>query len=364
MTGYRCSGTVLRVGAWPRDAAVVLAAGSILVVTGQRSWAEEDPCGGTGGVGRVIRVVEDAFMIRRNDDAEEQLVRLAPRAQFRTTSGAGSLSTLIVGSSVTLVGGPNRDGSFTADTVVVCKAPKQAADEDAEFDGSRTGEGPSGPVSSGRSTAQSPPTDRYREVRRIVDAGTIGLAVLVWCGVVVFLRRTRQRVDAIRALFLAVFGVYAYKVVDVTLLQFQSLLLLQHLVPGLHLNGLAAGTSVNLLPLVTLTKRDVTTSLLNVLMMMPFGFGLPFVSRVRFPRVIVAAAVVSLAIETLQWVTGVLSNTTFRVADVNDIVFNTGGAAIGYVLFVGFVRLLRAARRDRTLGRNAIVPEWLDGIGW
>jgi glycopeptide antibiotics resistance protein len=346
-----------------RAAAVVLAAGSILAATGQPSWAEEDPCGGTGGIGQVIRVDEDAFTIRRNDDAQVQLVHLAPRASFRTAAGPGSLSALVVGSSVTLVGGPNRDGSFTADAVVVCTAPKLATDQDAESAGPSTGQRPTRRLPPQRSTGQPPAAARYQEVSRILDVSTIGLAILTWCGVVLLLRRRRQQVGAIRVLFLAVFGVYVYKVVDVTLLQFQSLLLLQHLVPGLRLKGMAAGTSVNLLPLVTLTQRDVTTSLLNVLMMMPFGFGLPFVSRLRFPRVIVAAAVSSLAIETLQWVTGALSNTTFRVADVNDIIFNTGGAAIGYVLFIGFVRVLHAARRDRPIGRNALVREWLDRSG-
>jgi glycopeptide antibiotics resistance protein len=336
---------------------------SVLAVTGEPSWAEEDPCGGTGGVGQVIRVDEHAFTIRRNDDAQEQLVHLAPRASFRTASGPGSLSALVVGSNVTLVGGPNRDGSFTADAVVVCNTTKQAADGDTAIAGPSNGQSASGRVSGQGSTAQPPPTSRYQEVSRILDVGSIGLAVLAWCGVVLLLRRKRQQIGAICVLFLAVFGVYVYKVVDVTLLQFQSLLLLQHLVPGLRLNGLPAGTSVNARPLVTLTQRDVTTSLLNVLMMMPFGFGLPFVSRLRFRQVIVAAAVFSLAIETLQWVTGALSNTTFRVADVNDIIFNTAGAAIGYVLFLGFVRVLRAASRNRPIGQNPIVRELLDRSG-
>jgi glycopeptide antibiotics resistance protein len=301
----------------------------------------------------VIRVDEDAFTIRRNDDAQEQLVHLAPRAAFRTASGRASLSTLVTGNSVTLVGGPNKDGTFTADTVVICKSPNEAADQDTEFTGRSNNQGPTGRASAQHSTA--PPSRRYQETSRMLDLGTFGLAVLMWCGVVLLLRRKRQPVGGIRVLLLAVFAVYVYKVVDITLLQFQTLVLLQHLVPGLHLNGLAAGTNVNLLPLVTLTQRDVTTSLLNVLMMMPFGFGLPFVSRLRFRRVIVAAAALSSAIEALQWLTGALSNTTFRVADVNDIIFNTGGAAIGYALFLGFVSVLRAAGPDRPLGQNPIV---------
>jgi len=43
------------------------------------------------------------------------------------------------------------------------------------------------------------------------------------------------------------------------------------------------------------------------------------------------------SIELTQWLTGRMAGGTFRVADVNDVIFNTLGAAVGYVLFVGGV---------------------------
>jgi glycopeptide antibiotics resistance protein len=36
-----------------------------------------------------------------------------------------------------------------------------------------------------------------------------------------------------------------------------------------------------------------------------------------------------------------MAETTFRIADINDVIFNTVGIAIGYVLFLGFVRVYR-----------------------
>ena len=36
---------------------------------------------------------------------------------------------------------------------------------------------------------------------------------------------------------------------------------------------------------------------------------------------------------------GLLTKTTFRIADINDVIFNTIGVSIGYILFVGFVRI-------------------------
>jgi glycopeptide antibiotics resistance protein len=103
------------------------------------------------------------------------------------------------------------------------------------------------------------------------------------------------------------------------------------------LNGLTAGKSINLIPLATLTLADLKTSLLNILLMVPFGFGLPFITNLRMKRVIVAGALFSIGIELLQLITGLIAQMTFRVTDINDVLFNTIGVVIGYTLFVGFV---------------------------
>jgi hypothetical protein len=43
-------------------------------------------------------------------------------------------------------------------------------------------------------------------------------------------------------------------------------------VPDLILNGVPVGRTANFTPLATLTLEDLKTSLLNILMMIPFGF--------------------------------------------------------------------------------------------
>ena len=79
-----------------------------------------DLCGGTGGKGQIVSVGNNEFTMKRNDDGSEQVVHLTGQATIKTSAGPASLSDLKVGYRVTLVGGPNPDGSFTADTVVVC----------------------------------------------------------------------------------------------------------------------------------------------------------------------------------------------------------------------------------------------------
>lgn len=109
------------------------------------------------------------------------------------------------------------------------------------------------------------------------------------------------------------------------------------------LNGLSAGKSMNLIPLITLAPVDLKTSLLNILLMIPFGFGLPFITNFRLKKVVVVGLILSIIIELLQLITGFMANTTFRVADINDVIFNTVGVAIGYMLLVVFLRIYHRA---------------------
>lgn len=177
---------------------------------------------------------------------------------------------------------------------------------------------------------------------------------IVWAGMVVFLRMKRQK-SAAYLLFFTIFYIYLLAVLNYTLFQFQSLILLKHFAPDLILNGIAHAKAVNLVPLVTLTRKALKTSLLNILLMVPFGFGLPFITDLRMKGVVVAGVLLSVSIECLQFLTGFLAHITFRVADMNDVLFNAVGVVAGYLLFIGFVRLYRHASRDWSAGAHPIL---------
>jgi hypothetical protein len=78
-----------------------------------------DLCGGTGGNGQIVSVGNNEFTMKRND-GRDMVVRLAGQATIKTSADPAPLSDLKIGWRVTLVGGRNPDGSFTADMVVVC----------------------------------------------------------------------------------------------------------------------------------------------------------------------------------------------------------------------------------------------------
>lgn len=196
-------------------------------------------------------------------------------------------------------------------------------------------------------------TNDVNTIRLVMVVSTILLFAVIWLGLVTFLWMRRKKTPAY-LLFFTTFYIYLYKVLDYTLLQFQSLLLLKRLAPSLMVNGVAAPASINLIPLVTLTSADVRTSLLNILLMAPFGFGLPFITDFSARRIIVAGALFSIAIELLQLLTGLAAGVTFRIADINDVIFNTVGVAAGCVIFVGLGRAYRRISDKRPRLRTAL----------
>lgn len=294
-----------------------------------------DLCGGTGGNGQIVNIGNNTFTMKRNDDGRNQIIHLASNATIETSNGTASLSYLKKGERVTLVGGPNPDGSFTADTVVLCSGTQKN-------------------VTAQEVHLRQKQTENVKKWISYIDTSTIVLVGLIWLGIAAFLRLKKKQ-SFVHLLFFTIFYVYLYKVIDYTLLQFQPLLLLKHFVPGLMLRGDTVEEGLNLIPLVTLRLADIKTSLLNILLMLPFGFGLPFVTNFRIKKVVVAGMLMSITIELLQFITGFLSNMTFRVADVNDVLFNTLGVAIGYMLFVGFARNYSQIFRHSKLLKNPIL---------
>jgi glycopeptide antibiotics resistance protein len=192
--------------------------------------------------------------------------------------------------------------------------------------------------------------------RFAIGLSTIFLFGSIWCGIVVFLR-TKKKKSLVYLVIFSLFYSYLYKVLDYTLIQLQSLLLLKHFLPSLTLNGVTAEDSFNVIPLITLTIGDSRTSLLNILLMLPLGFGLPFITKVGVKQVVGIGALFSIAIELLQLITGLTAQVTFRIADINDVIFNTVGVAIGYALFIGFARIYGRTSREWQISGHPSFPD-------
>lgn len=93
---------------------------------------------------------------------------------------------------------------------------------------------------------------------------------------------------------------------------------------------------MNMVPFVdVLTGRGdfIRQILLNVIMMVPFGFLFPMTRNpaAGFCRTVFFCFLISLGIELLQpLING------FRSADITDLITNTIGGMVGYVLYIAF----------------------------
>ena len=89
----------------------------------------------------------------------------------------------------------------------------------------------------------------------------------------------------------------------------------------------------------------------NILMTIPFGLLFPLVARIKpwvFPLL---AMGIGLAIELTQLTLNIYGGNTFRVADINDVIFNFTGAMIGYAIYLlirGVIFLSRRMDRRNT----------------
>ncbi len=110
-----------------------------------------------------------------------------------------------------------------------------------------------------------------------------------------------------------------------------------------------AATGVNLVPFRTivqlaptsLARRNIAG---NVVLFVPVGFAFGWAFRRRrhgFAAALAAALGLSATIEALQWVLPV-----GRVVDVDDVILNVVGAAVGATVAAVVVRGLRSVRRS------------------
>ena len=81
----------------------------------------------------------------------------------------------------------------------------------------------------------------------------------------------------------------------------------------------------------------------NLLILLPLGFGLPVVwSRFRrFRTTLLTGAAVALGIEISQLAISLVVGVPYRVFDVDDLILNSAGAAIGWLVWrvtLGFVQ--------------------------
>jgi glycopeptide antibiotics resistance protein len=77
----------------------------------------------------------------------------------------------------------------------------------------------------------------------------------------------------------------------------------------------------------------------NIILTMPFGFGLSFIAKFKAKDFLWLALGAGLGIEITQLVISLGLGFPYRIIDINDVLFNATGVLIGYGLFRVFALL-------------------------
>ncbi|WP_235822129.1 VanZ family protein [Gottfriedia luciferensis] len=171
---------------------------------------------------------------------------------------------------------------------------------------------------------------------------------------ILFVLRVKFKKDMVYLFFFSIMSIYLCYVLNYTQFPIYVSETYRNLI-GLHLSR-----NLNLVPLINLTKEDYETSLLNVLMTIPFGFGLPFITKSTFKKIAIAGLFLGIILESLQGFIGLLNGYTMRIVDINDLIFNFTGSLIGYSIFKLFSYLYKLSVKKANIKLNSLLKHIYD----
>lgn len=167
----------------------------------------------------------------------------------------------------------------------------------------------------------------------------IAIPIVVVVATVVIWQLGRRGYPAPRLLAVALFFVYVTGVAAVTIFPIR---IDPEYIEAMRREATFA-SMVNLVPFRGMLDGNLATrqAIANTMLGVPLGFLLPFL-MLRADRVVLGVGVVLvMAIEAVQLVINLLYGFAYRIVDINDVILNSLGVAIGLLAF----RLLSAAYR-------------------
>lgn len=120
--------------------------------------------------------------------------------------------------------------------------------------------------------------------------------------------------------------------------------------------GLPIMASVNFVPFYFgqfgITTAGLKFLLYNILLTIPFGFGINFLTRMDIKKIVCISILLGLGLEGMQLLLSFALRYPYRVVDINDVIFNAFGVLLGYGLFKLFCWLYSIIIRQATDNKN------------
>lgn len=144
--------------------------------------------------------------------------------------------------------------------------------------------------------------------------------------------------------FCAIFGIYLIGAISVTVFPFFISGPNPDFLRNLNLVPFDFGSCFQNMP-----EYCVKGIFKNILLAVPFGFLIPFVMRIKPKHITLVILAIGCCFEFTQLVMAFVLRNSFRAIDINDVMFNTLGAFIGYFLFTLFGWLYKSVIRKYQL---------------
>jgi len=164
-----------------------------------------------------------------------------------------------------------------------------------------------------------------------IDIETIRPFSLIFLIIVIIYLKIRKRKHNSYLMFFSLFYFYIVHVIGYTIfpLWFDKELIEIFRKEGNLMSG------INFIPLKGIYIKGVNEIQLigNIIITIPFGFGLPFIVKNNFKSIMRRGLFFALSIEILQFLISIFYGFSYRSVDINDILLNLIGIAIGFSIF-------------------------------
>jgi glycopeptide antibiotics resistance protein len=172
------------------------------------------------------------------------------------------------------------------------------------------------------------------------------LAIIILLVALVFVwRKTKSKT------YLLFFACFAYYILFALDKVFFPLPISGSYAENLQINNARFIDNLNLVPFSFgrgTFRSTAETLFLNILLTIPFGFGINFLMNIRARHFLWIAPALGIFLEATQLAISFLLGFIYRVIDINDVLMNMLGVWIGYAIFrvfIGvYVGLIRAVR--------------------
>lgn len=190
-----------------------------------------------------------------------------------------------------------------------------------------------------------------------IDIWTAAPLVAVVVGALLLVLHRRGARNA-QLLCIAAFAVYLGAVAALTIF---PILIDRSLVHLLRVDGTTIADGLNLVPLKGIAQGAYSSGQVtgNFLLGVPFGFGLPFVGARSSRRVLGWGLLFAFGIEGTQLGLNLVYGFAFRVVDVNDVMLNFLGVAVGLLAFLAVCAPYRRLDGGNDGGESSYLHEVL-----